>query len=95
MVDWVKTNWQGLWLFLVNPIAVAFKLIYDNCDGFRNFINNFVNSVKELFINGWNAIVLFFTQTISQFKCGNIPFVDKTILNPFLSKKSYTFFRSE
>ena len=67
MVDWVKTNWQGLWLFLVNPIAVAFKLIYDNCDGFRNFINNFVNSVKELFTNGWNDIVSFFTQTIPQF----------------------------
>ena len=67
VVDWVKTNWQGLLLLLVNPIAGAFKLIYDNCDGFRNFINNFVNSVKELFTNGWNAIVSFFTQTIPQF----------------------------
>ena len=67
VVDWVKTNWQGLLLLLVNPIAGAFKLIYDNCEGFRNFINNFVNSVKEFFINGWNTIVSFFTQTIPQF----------------------------
>ena len=67
VVDWVKTNWQSLLLLLVNPIAGAFKLIYDNCDGFRNFINNFVNSVKELFTNGWNTIVSFFTQTIPQF----------------------------
>ncbi len=67
VVDWVKTNWQGLLLLLVNPIAGAFKLIYDNCDGFRIFINNFVNSVKELFTNGWNDIVSFFTQTIPQF----------------------------
>ena len=67
VVDWVKTNWQSLLLLLVNPIAGAFKLIYDNCDGFRNFINNFVNSVKELFTNGWNAIVSFFTQTVPQF----------------------------
>ena len=67
VVDWVKTNWQSLLLLLVNPIAGAFKLIYDNCEGFRNFIDNFVNSVKEIFINGWNGTVSFFTQTIPQF----------------------------
>lgn len=63
-INWVKKNWQGLLLLLVNPIAGAFKLIYDNCEGFRNFINNFVQSVKSFFVNGWNAIVAFFTETI-------------------------------
>ena len=67
VVDWVKTNWQSLLLLLVNPIAGAFKLIYDNCEGFRNFIDNFVNSVKEIFINGWDGIVSFFTEVIPQF----------------------------
>lgn len=63
-INWIKKNWQGLLLLLVNPIAGAFKLIYDNCEGFRNFINNFVQSVKDFFVNGWNAIVAFFTETI-------------------------------
>ncbi len=67
VVEWVKTNWQSLLLLLVNPIAGAFNLIYDNCEGFRNFINNFVNSVKEFFVNGWNALISFFTNTIPQF----------------------------
>ncbi len=63
-INWIKKNWQGLLLLLVNPIAGAFKLIYDNCEGFHNFINNFVQSVKNFFVNGWNAIVAFFTETI-------------------------------
>lgn len=63
-INWIKKNWQGLLLLLVNPIAGAFKLIYDNCEGFRNFINNFVQLVKDFFVNGWNAIVTFFTETI-------------------------------
>lgn len=45
IVNFVKENWKGLLLFLVNPLAGAFKLIYDNCEGFRNFINNFVGNV--------------------------------------------------
>ena len=47
IVDWVKENWQGLLLFLVNPFVGGFKLLYDNCEGFRNFINNFVTKIKE------------------------------------------------
>ncbi len=58
------SSWQDLLLLLVNPIAGAFKLIYDKRNGFRSCINNFVNSIKELFINGWYAIVSFFAQTI-------------------------------
>ena len=63
-INWIKKNWQGLLLLLVNPIAGAFKLIYDNCEGFRNFVNNFVQTIKNFFVNGWNAIVAFFTETI-------------------------------
>lgn len=66
IIDFVKSNWQGLLLLFVNPFAGAFKLLYDNCDGFRNFINNFIENVKNFFVNGWNSIVSFFTETIPQ-----------------------------
>lgn len=56
VIDWVKTNWQGLLLLIVNPFAGAFKLIYDNCEGFRNFIDNIISSVGEFFSNLWSNI---------------------------------------
>ena len=45
IVGFIKENWKSLLLMLVNPFAGAFKLLYDNCTGFRNFINNFVSAV--------------------------------------------------
>ena len=55
IVNFFKENWQGLLLLIVNPFAGAFKLLYDNCEGFRNTINNLVEKIK-----------LFFTQTIPE-----------------------------
>lgn len=49
VIDFVSNNWQALLLFLVNPFAGAFKLLYDNCEGFRNFVNGFVNAVVNFF----------------------------------------------
>lgn len=51
VIDFVKTNWQGLLLLLVNPFVGAFKLLYDNCEGFRNTVNNLVEKVKSAFEN--------------------------------------------
>lgn len=64
VIDWIKANWQGLLLLIVNPFAGAFKLLYDNCGGFRNFINNFLQKIKDFFVNTWNSIVTFFTESI-------------------------------
>ena len=68
VVEGVKTffteNWQALLLLIVNPFAGAFKLLYDNCEGFRNFVNSFIENIKQFFINGANNIVAFFTKTI-------------------------------
>ncbi|MBO5870835.1 MAG: phage tail tape measure protein [Clostridia bacterium] len=64
VINFVKDNWQGLLLLIVNPFAGAFKLLYDNCDAFRNFVDNFVQNVKDFFVNGWNSIVEFFTESI-------------------------------
>lgn len=48
IINFVKNNWQGLLAFLVNPFAGAFKLLYDNCDGFRNKINSTFENVKNI-----------------------------------------------
>lgn len=64
VVDWIKNNWQGLALLLVNPFVGGFKLLYDNCNGFKTFVNTFVQNIKQFFVNGWNAIVNFFTVSI-------------------------------
>lgn len=49
VIAWFKDNWQGLLLLLVNPFAGAFKLLYDNCEGFRNFVNGFIEKVVDAF----------------------------------------------
>lgn len=56
IVNFFKNNWQTILLFLVNPFAGAFKLLYDKCEGFRNFVNVFLNAIKEFAINTWNGI---------------------------------------
>lgn len=56
IIDFVKTNWQGILLFIVNPFAGAFKLLYDNCEGFRNTINNMLEAVKKAFSTAFNNI---------------------------------------
>lgn len=49
VISFISNNWQSLLLFLVNPFAGAFKLLYDNCEGFRNFVNGFVSKVVSFF----------------------------------------------
>lgn len=49
VIKFFQDNWQGLLLLIVNPFAGAFKLLYDNCEGFRNFIDNLVNDVIGFF----------------------------------------------
>lgn len=56
VLDFVKENWQGLLLLLVNPFAGAFKLLYDNCEGFRNFIDKWVAKIKQFFKDLWQGI---------------------------------------
>ncbi|MEI3507842.1 MAG: hypothetical protein V8R01_01715 [Bacilli bacterium] len=60
IVDFIKNNWQGLLLLIVNPFAGAFKLIYDNCEGFRNIVDNVVQKIKDIF----SSIVSFISTNI-------------------------------
>lgn len=56
VISFVKDNWATILLFLVNPFAGAFKLLYENCEGFRNTINNLLSSVKDIFTKIGDAI---------------------------------------
>ena len=46
-INWITDNWQGLLLVLVNPFVGGFKLLYDNCDAFRDFIDGWIDKIKE------------------------------------------------
>ena len=56
VVNFFKDNWQGILLFIVNPFAGAFKLIYDNCEVFRNVVNGVINAVKGFFTGLWTSM---------------------------------------
>lgn len=60
IINFVKENWQALLLMLVNPFVGAFKLVYDNCEVFRNFIDNLWAKIKEVTVRVWNSIKTFF-----------------------------------
>lgn len=68
VIDFVKNNWQGLLLLLVAPIAGAFKLIYDNCDGFREFWDNLLDGIKDKFHSIWDGIKSFMSGVIDFLK---------------------------
>ena len=45
VINWIKTNWKSILLFLINPFWGAFKYLYDHCEKFRTFVNNFVTNI--------------------------------------------------
>ena len=49
IIDFIQNNWKQLLLFIVNPFAGAFALLYNNCESFRNFVNKFVNGIIDFF----------------------------------------------
>ena len=68
LINFVKTNWQGLLLLIVNPFAGAFKLLYDNCEGFRNFIDELVANIQQFFADLWTGICSIFQGVGQWFK---------------------------
>jgi hypothetical protein len=67
IINFVKDNWQGLLLLIVNPFAGAFKLAYDNCEGFRNAVNGIFEKIKTGIsdkINAIKAVITFVFSTI-------------------------------
>ena len=56
VINFVKDNWQALLLLLVNPFAGAFQLLYDNCEGFREFIDEWIEKIGQFFKDLWAGI---------------------------------------
>ena len=52
-IDWVKKNWLGLALLIVNPISGAVKLLYDNNPKFKKW----VDSLGKTFQKGWDSML--------------------------------------
>lgn len=72
VVNFFKNDWKEILLFIVNPFVGAFALAYKHCEGFRNFIDNLVNSIKDFFVNGFeyikNSIAQFGSELVTRFK---------------------------
>ena len=51
IIQFIQNNWQALLLMLVNPFAGALKLLYDNCEQFRQTVDKMVENVKNAFQN--------------------------------------------
>lgn len=72
VINFFKEDWKEILLFIVNPFIGAFALAYKHCEGFRNFIDNLVNSIKDFFVNGFeyikNAVSNFGTLLVTKFK---------------------------
>lgn len=60
-ISWVKDNWKSLALFIVNPIAGAASLLYNNNPAFKKWADDTMKTVKEGFTNGWNSVMNFFS----------------------------------
>ena len=47
-IEWVKSNWQSILAFLINPFAGLFSYLYNNNAKFREWVDKAVSFVKEL-----------------------------------------------
>jgi hypothetical protein len=54
VIDFFKNNWKGILLFIVNPFAGAFALLYKNVDTFRDKIKAAINKIKSYFNFKWS-----------------------------------------
>lgn len=52
-INWIKKNWLGSALLIVNPISGAVKLLYDNNPKFKKW----VDSLGKTFQKGWDSML--------------------------------------
>lgn len=79
IADFFKNNWQDVLLFMTNPFIGAFKVLYENNEDFRNFVDETVKQIGEFFSNlgenikkiakdSWDSVKKTFSNVGSWFK---------------------------
>lgn len=68
IISFVQSNWQSLLMFLVNPFAGAFMLLYNHCDAFRNKVDSMLSAVQNAITSKFNAIKSFLSGVVSWMK---------------------------
>lgn len=86
LIDWVKTNWQSILLFLINPFWGLFKYFYDNNGKFKEFVDNAIKFIKELPVKVWtwllntiNKVNTWRKNMIDKAKAAALGFINKVI----------------
>ncbi|MFT8408472.1 phage tail protein [Liquorilactobacillus satsumensis] len=57
-VEWIKKNWVGVGLLIVNPIDGAIKLLYDNNPKFKKWVDDLWSGMQKNLSNfkkGWDS----------------------------------------
>lgn len=67
VINFFANNWKQILLFIYNPFAGAFALLYKNNDTFRQKVNTLLINLKTAITNAWTSIKTFFTTTIPNF----------------------------
>lgn len=52
-IDWIKKNWLGLALLIVDPISGAVKLLYDNNPKFKKWVDSLGKTLQK----GWDGML--------------------------------------
>lgn len=79
-IEWIKNNWKSLALFLVNPIAGAVSLLYNNNPKFKTWADSAMQTIKNGVTTGMNAVKGAFTAAWN-----GIVTVVKAIIQPFVN----------
>jgi phage-related protein len=73
--DTIKEACIAVWGMITDKINVAIEFVKNLFNRFLEFIGGLLESIKTSFVNGWNAVATFFTETI--------PKIIKTIIDWF------------
>ena len=87
-INWIKDNIQSVVLFIINPFAGVFHYLYNNFEGFRNFIDGIVISVKNTFVKMGTSIANGVTSAFKAVINGVIGFAENYI-NGFINSINF------